>query len=133
MEEAANEYRKARELGLEQAASQLQTCERLIKLQPRLQRLLTGQDQPADNGERLDFAELCGQPHVGRYALATHLYDEAFRKDAALTDELRNGLRTAAAIVAARAGCGQEKDAAVLSDEARAELGANLWIGFRPI
>lgn len=122
LEEAGNKYREARDLGLEQAASQLQTCEQLIKLQPRLQGLLAGQDQPANNGERLGFAELCGQPSVRCYALAVRLYAEAFRNDPALADDMRTGLRTAAAIVAARAGCGQGKDTAALKDEAKAQL-----------
>jgi tetratricopeptide (TPR) repeat protein len=122
LEEASNEYRKARDLGLEQAASQLQSCEQLIKLRPRIPGLLAGKDQPADNGERLGFAEICVQPSVGCYALAVDLYAKAFREDPALADELRTGMRTAAAIVAARAGCGQGKDTAALTEEAKAQL-----------
>jgi tetratricopeptide (TPR) repeat protein len=122
LEEAGSEYRKAWDLGVGQAASQLQTCERLYKLQPRLRGFLAGQDQPANNGECLGFAELCEQPFVRCYDRAAHLYAEAFRKDPALADDLRTGFRTAAAIAAARAGCGQGRDAAALKDEAKAKL-----------
>jgi tetratricopeptide (TPR) repeat protein len=122
LEEAASEYRKALDLGVAQAASQWQTCERLRKLQPRLQGLLAGQDQPANNSEFLGFAQLCEQPFVRCYDRAVHLYTEAFRKDPALADDMRTGFRTAAAIAAARAGCGQGRDAAALKDEAKAQL-----------
>jgi hypothetical protein len=84
--------------------------------------LLAGQDQPTTNSEFLGFAELCEQPFVRRYDRAVQLYAEVFRKEPALADNLRARLRTAAAIAAARAGCGQGRDAAALTDEAKALL-----------
>jgi Flp pilus assembly protein TadD len=122
LEEAGREYRQAGQLGMSQAASQWQACDQLSRLQPRLPGLLAGKDQPANNGERLGFAELCEQPFVRRYAQAAHLYAEAFGNDPALADDPRTGRRTAAAIAAARAGCGRGRDADALNDEARAKL-----------
>jgi tetratricopeptide (TPR) repeat protein len=122
LEEAGSEFRTAIDMGLEQAGPQLLICERFRKLQPRLHGLRTGQDQPANNEERLDFAELCRQPFVRCYVLAAHLYAEAFRNDPTVAENLRSGLRTAAAIAAVRASCGQGRDADALDDEAKAKL-----------
>src|SRR5262249_40039770 len=70
LEEALAAYGKAAELGDAQAASLRQAGERLRALWPRLPGLAAGSDGPADNAERLAFAELCPQPGARRYALA---------------------------------------------------------------
>jgi hypothetical protein len=40
------------------ASRQVQTCESFTQLKGRLPRLLKGEDRPADNAERLVFAQL---------------------------------------------------------------------------
>jgi hypothetical protein len=72
-------------------ADQLQHCERLLALEPRLGPVIKGEQQPADDAERLGLAEVC----------------ESQR-------------RYAAALDAARAGCSQGVDAKDLDDQARA-------------
>jgi tetratricopeptide (TPR) repeat protein len=130
LEAAAVEYRKAVELGYGQALPRLQQCEKLRALRPRLPELLAGRDQPADNAERLAFADLCGQPFEGRYALAARLYADAFHTDPTLTGDLRTAYGSDAATVAARAGCGQGQDAAGLdeAEKARLRLQALGWL-----
>jgi tetratricopeptide (TPR) repeat protein len=121
LEEALAEYQRALELGDKQAGPRLQACERLRALLPRLPALLAGRDQPADNAERLAFAELCRQRWQRRYALAARLYRDAFAADARLA-ELRTANRFHAAAAAAAAGCGQGRGGARLGEGERAEL-----------
>jgi tetratricopeptide (TPR) repeat protein len=135
LEEALAEYRKALELGDEQARSRLQACERLRALRPRLPGLAAGRDQPADNAERLAFADLCRQPWVRRYALAARLYADAFRADPRLAGDLRSANSFKAACAAATAGCGQglgappdETEKARLRTQALAWLRAELAV-----
>jgi Tfp pilus assembly protein PilF len=122
LEEAAAEYRRAAELRQPSALPQLRACERLRALRPRLDGLLARPDAPRDNAERLAFAELCGQPFEGRYALAARLYADAIRADPRLANDLGAGNRFDAAAAAARAGCGQGQDAAGLDDPEKARL-----------
>src|SRR5262249_36168608 len=77
---------------------------------------------PADNAERLAFAELCRQPSEGRYALAARLYAEAFDADPKLASDLRAATRPRAAAAAAAAGCGQGRDIARLDATEKGRL-----------
>lgn len=120
LDEAAAEYLKALELGDTQVSPRLQACGRLRALQPRLAGLIAGQDQPADNTERLAFAELYLQRRQSRFALAARLYSEAFRDDPRLADDKRSIHRFHAAAAAAAAGCGQ--DAAQLDEPEKTRL-----------
>jgi tetratricopeptide (TPR) repeat protein len=122
LEEAAAEYRKALKLGDRQAVVGLWACERMQALRPRLSGVIRGQDQPADNAERLAFADLCRQPGEGRYPLATRLYADAFRAEPRLADDLGVAHRFHAAVAAAAAGCGQGQDGAGLDDAEKARL-----------
>jgi tetratricopeptide (TPR) repeat protein len=122
LEEALAEYHKALERGDNQALPRLQACEVLRGLAPRLPGLVAGQDQPADNAERLAFADLCRQRCRSRYALAARLYTDAFRADARLAEDLRAAHRFHAACAAAAAGCGQGEDAAGLDEQEKARL-----------
>jgi tetratricopeptide (TPR) repeat protein len=122
LDEALAEYRRALELGDKQAGPRLQACERLRALRPRLADLAVGRDAPADNAERLAFAELCRQPGEDRPALAARLYADAFSTEPGLIDSPGTGHRFRAACVAAAAGCGRGQDSARLGDEARARL-----------
>ncbi len=111
LEEALAEYRIVLELGYTPAAPRLRACERLRALLPRLPGLIAGRDKPADDAERLAFADLCGQPFVGRYALAARLYADGSGADPVL-----------AATAAAQAGCGQGQDAAGLDEGEKTKL-----------
>ena len=122
LEEALNEYRKAVELGCKPALPRFQACQGLFLLRRRLPDLLAGKVQPADTRERLAFAELCGQPFEGRYALAVRLYTAAFAADARLVDDVWAGWRFNAAVAAARAGCGQGQDTKELDTQEKARF-----------
>jgi Tfp pilus assembly protein PilF len=122
LEEAAAEYRKALEMGDKQAVVGLWACERMQALRPRLPGLIAGQDRPADDAERLAFADLCRQPGEGRYALAARLYADAFRAEPRLADDLGAAYRFHAAVAAAAAGCGQGQDGAGLDEAEKARL-----------
>jgi serine/threonine-protein kinase len=100
----------------------MQACARQQTLRPRLPELLIGKYQPADNAERLVFADLCGQPFEGRYAQAARLYAEAFAADPAQGDDSRTTNRFNAAIAAARAGCDQGQDASTIDETERVRL-----------
>src|SRR5262249_12659417 len=91
-------------------------------LRQRLPGLIAGQDQPADNVERLAFAELCRQAGERRHALAARLYGDAFRTDPGLADRPGTAHRFHAACAAPAAGCGRGQAGAALSDAARARL-----------
>ena len=122
LEEALAEYRKSLELGDKQAQSRLQACERLRALRPRLAGLVAGGDEPANNSERLVFADLCRQPGQRRYALAARLYTEAFNADPQLTSDWRSANRFNAACTAAAAGSGQGEGDTSLNEQQKSCL-----------
>jgi Flp pilus assembly protein TadD len=117
LEEALAEYRKSLELGDKQVRGRLQACERLRALRPRLAGLVAGRDQPANNAERLAFADLCRQPGERRYALAARLYTDAFDADPQLARDWQSANRFNAACAAAAAGCGQGEGDAGLNEQ----------------
>jgi Flp pilus assembly protein TadD len=100
------------------SARWLQRARRLVALDARLPKLLSGEAQPNGTAERLALAELCQLKK--RYAAAVRFYAEAFDAQPALAEHLQRSLRYGAACSAALAGCG--KDAAPLDDETRARL-----------
>lgn len=100
------------------ARDNLQRCERLLALATKLPAILKGDQQPADNAERLGLAEVCEYQH--RYAAAARFSRDAFAKDARLAEDLQSGARFAAAQDAVRAGCGLGEDAGELDDRQRA-------------
>jgi tetratricopeptide (TPR) repeat protein len=102
------------------ASQQLQTCERWVKLEARLPRLLTGEDKPASAGECLDVVTLCG--HQRRYAAVARFSAEAFAAEPKLADDMQAGHRHKAACFAALAAAGQGEDAGKLGDQERARL-----------
>jgi tetratricopeptide (TPR) repeat protein len=138
--ESLAEYRLGHELGSKRAdwrhpsAAWVKEAERLAARAERLPAVLGGTDRPADNAERLEFAQMCYD--TKRYAGAARLWSEALEADPRLAEDRRAGHRYNAACAAARAAAGQDRhdpppDAAaraVLRDQAlawlRAELGA---------
>jgi tetratricopeptide (TPR) repeat protein len=88
-------------------------AEHMAGLNDRLAAVLEGKDKPRDAADRLGFARLCQWQQ--RYASAARFYADAFAEQPALAANLQAGHRYHAAWVAARAGCGQGKDAGRLS------------------
>jgi tetratricopeptide (TPR) repeat protein len=101
-----------------QALKLQQLCQKWLMLDTRLPAILSGKDKPADASERLDFAHLCfWKMH---YGAAARFYRDAFAAEPKLADDVPSDVRYLAACAAARAGCGQGKDAGELHDEERA-------------
>jgi serine/threonine-protein kinase len=101
------------------SAHWLRDAERLLNIEQRLNEILTGRIQPANNDERLLFARLC---HIKReYEAAAQFYEKALADlpKSANTEE-RASLYCAAAFNAAVAGCSQGGDSAKLDDHQRA-------------
>jgi tetratricopeptide (TPR) repeat protein/serine/threonine protein kinase len=106
-----------------QAATQLQHCECLVQLDAAtLARILKGEAQPADAGERLALAYLCQHPSKALHVAAAHFYAAAFAEKPSWADDLRVKHRYNAACSAAVAGCGAGNDTAKLSGAERAAL-----------
>jgi serine/threonine protein kinase len=102
------------------ASLQVQTCERLVKIEARLPPLLNGEDKPKDNAERLDFAQLA-YDHK-HFAAAAGLWAEALQADPKLADGRQTQHRYNAACAAALAAAGQARDEPPLDDAAKAKL-----------
>jgi tetratricopeptide (TPR) repeat protein len=99
---------------------QVQDCERLLKLEERLPRLLRGEDQAGSARECLDLMRMCQAKRL--HAAAARFAAEAFAADPKLASNPPPGLRYNAACSAALAAAGQGEDAAKLEDAARAKL-----------
>jgi tetratricopeptide (TPR) repeat protein len=120
-------YRKGHELGSQRrggweysSAQWVAQTERELALAPRLPAVLRGEDKPADNAERLDFADMANdRNHV---VAASRLWAEAFEADPGLANDLGAGRRYGAACISALAAAGQGEDAAHLDDKERARL-----------
>jgi serine/threonine-protein kinase len=101
-------------------SQQFQECERLLRLEERLPRLLRGKDKVNSPQEGLEIARICFARRL--YAAATGFLAEAFAADAKLADDLRAGHRYDAACYAALAAAGQGEDAAKLDDKDKTRL-----------
>jgi tetratricopeptide (TPR) repeat protein len=103
-------------------SQRLQVCEQLIALEKRLTVVLKGATEPKDAVERLGLAVLCQLPNQRRYAAAARFYNEAFRSQPKLAENLASGHRYNAACTAALAAAGQGEGAGKLDDKDRARL-----------
>ncbi len=99
---------------------QLQLCERFLKLEERLPRLLQKESQPSSADESLVFAMLCKLKRL--HAAAARLSADAFADSSKLADNLQASFRYNAACSAALAAAGQGEDAAQLDDTEKARL-----------
>jgi serine/threonine protein kinase/Flp pilus assembly protein TadD len=99
------------------SARWVRQCRRLNELAGRLPAVLRGESQPADAAERVEYAQVCSCRKL--YAAAARLWAEAFA-DPKLAEPLKAAHRYNAACAAARAGCGQGKDAGTLDAPGRA-------------
>jgi len=98
------------------SAQWVHKAEQLVALADKLPRLLTGESQPADAAEGLVLAEMCDR-HKELYAAAARFFAGAFAADPKVAGDLKAQHRYNAACVAARAGCGEGKDAKDLPDK----------------
>jgi tetratricopeptide (TPR) repeat protein/serine/threonine protein kinase len=121
--QAAEELRRGHELGSRNprwpypSAEWVRNCERLAELDGKLSAMLSGLKQP----ERLALASFC-QQHKQFHAAAVRFYEEAFAEQPQLAEDVRASRRYSAACSAARAGCGQGKDADKLDAKERTRL-----------
>jgi serine/threonine-protein kinase len=126
--ESLAELRTGHELGSKRAdwrypsAAWVKEAERLVTLADRLPAILGGTAQPADDAERLAFAQMAY--NTRRYAGAGRLWAEALDADPRLADDRRAGHRYNAACAAALAAAGQGKGDPPPDDAARAKLRA---------
>jgi tetratricopeptide (TPR) repeat protein len=122
-------YRKGHELGSRRpdwrypSAQWVAQAERLLamaNLSKRFPAILRGEDKPANNAERLAFAQLAYDGK--KFAVATRLWALALASDPKLGDDRQAGHRYNAACAAALAAAGQGKDESPLDDAAKAKL-----------
>jgi tetratricopeptide (TPR) repeat protein len=104
------------------SAQWVKQCERLVELDAKLPRILKGEVQPADVGERLTLAQICQLERKSLYATAARFYAAAFAQQPQLADDLQHEPRYNAACAAALAGCGQGKDSDQTDAKERARL-----------
>jgi tetratricopeptide (TPR) repeat protein len=97
----------------------LKTARELLELDTRLAKVLSGERQPANAGERAKLAYLCAQPYKQLTATAARFYAEAFAVEPKLAEDLRAEHRYNAACVAVLAAAGQGQDAQKLDPSAR--------------
>jgi tetratricopeptide (TPR) repeat protein len=102
------------------ASQHLQTCQRLLKLEERLPRLLRGEDKPTSAPEGIDLATLCR--HKRLHAAAARFAADAFAADQKRADDLNAGHRYNAACSGTLAAAGQGEDAATLDARERTRL-----------
>jgi hypothetical protein len=100
------------------SAQWIRQCERWLKLHAELPAILRGEITPAGDTARLELARLCSMKRL--YHSAARFFEQAFMGSPELPQNLKSGQRYAAALSAARAGCGQGKEAAKLDQEERA-------------
>jgi tetratricopeptide (TPR) repeat protein len=103
------------------SAAWVQVAQRLVELDARLPKVLSGEAKPRDAAEGLDLAWLCQQPYKQRYAASARLYAEAFAAKDARADLIARQ-RYHAACAAALAAAGKGQDATKLDDKERATL-----------
>lgn len=110
------------------SAQWVRECERLVDLDNRLPSVLSGESQPADGAERLEFAGICLSKHQN--AAAARLFREALEAEPNHAKDLSAGHRYQAARAAVLTGVERANDAAELSDVQRAEWReqARLWM-----
>jgi tetratricopeptide (TPR) repeat protein len=100
------------------SAQWVKQCERLVELDRKLPAILTGQEQPANAAERVEYAQVCQRKRL--YVASARLAREAMVAQPDLVASPANGVRYNAACAAAPAGCGLGEDAPQLTDAERA-------------
>ncbi len=129
-DEAIAEYRKALQIqpGYAVARNNLGNALDLAERDALLPAILRGEAEPADAVQMVRFADFC-QRYKKLDAAAAHFYADAFAADPGLAEDLSSGPRYNAACAAARAGCGQGKDAAATDAKERGRWRDRRWPG----
>jgi serine/threonine protein kinase/Flp pilus assembly protein TadD len=96
-------------------------ADQLLRLDVKLPKILKGELQPADVGERLALANMCRE-YKSLYLAAFCFYRDAFVEQPNLAHDLQNQHRYNAARAAALAGSGQGKADNQADDNERARL-----------
>jgi tetratricopeptide (TPR) repeat protein len=104
----------------EVVSQQVQTCERLTKLEVRLPLLLKGEDKAASARESLELAQMCRLKRLT--AAAARFFADAFAGDPKLAADLKTAHRYNAACAAALAAAGKGEDAAKLDEKEKVRL-----------
>jgi tetratricopeptide (TPR) repeat protein len=102
------------------ASDQVQACERMLRLEEQLPRLLRGEGKASSPEDSLDLAQMCQRKRL--HAGAARFSADAFAAAPQLAGDLDAGHRYNAACSAALAAAGQGEDAAKLDDAAKAKL-----------
>jgi serine/threonine-protein kinase len=95
----------------------LRECERDLVLEKKLAAVRAGQEQAANNAERLALADLGQQPFKRYYTTSARLYAEAFANNPKLANDLERQDRYDAARSASLAAAGQGEDVRFLPDK----------------
>jgi Flp pilus assembly protein TadD len=124
LDEAIEAYQEAVRLKKDfpNARNKLALARQCKEAAARLPRILKGEAQPADAADCIVLGRLCAQQARGLYAAAARFYAQAFADKPQLADYPTSQNRYDAACAAARAGCGQGRDAGGLDAAARARL-----------
>ncbi len=101
-------------------SQRLSDCDRILKLTPRFSALLRGEDNPADNAERLAFARFAYDQK--KFAIATRLWAEALASDPKLGDGRQTQYRYSGACAAALSAAGPGAEKPPLDTAAQAKL-----------
>jgi eukaryotic-like serine/threonine-protein kinase len=104
------------------SAKWVKEYQRLVELEGKLSKILSGQDRSADAAERAELASVAGRK--GFRAASARLFAEAFTERPALADDLASSRRYNAACYAALAGCGKGRDEPPPGPADRAQLRA---------
>ena len=111
------------------SARWVKECERLVELNVKLSRVLTGDIQPADAGERLKLAKMCQLQGKSLYAAAVRFYADAFAEQPNLDANLQAQHRYNAACAAALAGTAKNaKETTAESDRPPLRRQARDWL-----
>jgi Flp pilus assembly protein TadD len=112
LKRAIAEYEEALKLDpmFSAAANNLASAVRMQALLKRLPDILVGKSAPTTPTEACEFASLCRQRFLKRFAAAVRLYDGAFNADTAITSDLIANNRYDAACLAALAARGEGAD-----------------------
>jgi tetratricopeptide (TPR) repeat protein len=123
--EAVASLKRGHELGSRRSnwaypsAAWVRRAERLLELDSRLPKVLSGEIRPADAAERVELAGLCQMPCKQLYAAAARFYRDAFAADPKRAADPGSWRRYNAACCAALAGCGRGKEADRLDEKER--------------
>ena len=124
--EALEMFRKGHELGSRRpdwrypSAQWVAEATRTLARAKRLPAVLRGDDKPADNAERVTFAQMAyDRKHV---TAAARLFALALESDPKLGDDRQTQLRYNAACAAALAAAGEDKDDPPSNDAAKGKL-----------